>query len=55
MKAYAGYLEAMPDNDPHKNPSYHVIKHRSVLDEPNVMAQAEAIGKVIGDRLAGKR
>ena len=52
MKAYTGYLEAKPDNDPHKHPSYHIIKHRSVTDEPKVMAQAEAIGKEIGKRLA---
>jgi len=55
MKAYGGYLEALPDNDPHKHPSYHVIKHRSVLDEPAVMASAEAIGQEIGKRLARKK
>ena len=51
MKAYAGYLEANADNDPFKNPSYHIIKHRSVTDEPDVMARAEALGKELGKRL----
>lgn len=55
MKAYEGYLEANPDNDPHKNPSYHVIKHRSVLQEPDVMARAEVIGQEIGRRLSSMR
>jgi multimeric flavodoxin WrbA len=52
MKAYEGYLEANPDNDPFKHPSYHIIKHRSVSDEPKVMAQAEALGKELGKRLS---
>lgn len=55
MKAYAGYLEALPDNDPFTNPSYKILKHRSVKDEPQVMAQADAIGKEIGRKLMEKR
>jgi multimeric flavodoxin WrbA len=55
MKAYAGYLEALPDNDPLKNPSYKILKHRSVEAEPEVMAKAEAIGQEIRRRLLVKK
>lgn len=55
MKAYEGYLTALPDNDPLHHPSYKVMKHRTVRDEPAVMDQAAKIGQEIGRRLAGAR
>jgi multimeric flavodoxin WrbA len=55
MKAYAGYLEVNPDNDPFNNPSYHIIKHRSVTDDLMVINQAKAIGHEIGNRLVEKQ
>lgn len=55
MKAYDGYLVALPDNDPLRHPSYKVLKHRSVRDEPAVMDQAAKIGQEIGKRLIETR
>ncbi len=55
MKAYAGYLKALPDNDPLRNPSYKILKHRFVEDDPEVMAQAKAIGREIRRRLLAKK
>jgi len=54
MKAYPGYLEILPDNDPLKHPSYRVLKHRDVRDEPQVMAQATALGDLIKEMLLKK-
>ncbi len=54
MKAYEGYLEALPDNEPFDHPSYKVLKHRNVTEEPRVMAQASAIGENIKARLHEK-
>ena len=55
MKAYEGYLEALPDNDPFEHPSYKVLKHRNVRDEPRVMAQAVSIGQRMREVFEKKR
>lgn len=48
---YEGYLEEMPDNDPFNNPSYRVLEYISVKDQPEKMAEAEQIGKLINEKL----
>ncbi len=51
-EAYKGYLELLPDNKPYAHGSAKFLKsYRSVKDEPEVMAEAERIGKLIKDRL----
>ncbi len=48
---YEGYLEALPDNDPLKKPSYKVIKCISVRDQPETIIKAEEMGKKIGTKI----
>ncbi|HEY9246554.1 MAG TPA: flavodoxin family protein [Candidatus Methanoperedens sp.] len=51
-EAYKGYLELLPDNRPYQHGSARFLKsYRSVKDEPEVMAEAERIGKLIKERL----
>ncbi|MCL7410970.1 MAG: flavodoxin family protein [Methanosarcinaceae archaeon] len=50
--AYEGYLELLPDNKPYEHGSAKILKeYRSVKDEPDVMAEAERIGKLIREKL----
>ncbi|MCL7474935.1 MAG: flavodoxin family protein [Methanosarcinales archaeon] len=54
-EAYKGYLELLPDNKPYQHGSARILKgFRSVKDEPEVMAEAERIGKLIKGRIEGK-
>ena len=54
-EAYNGYLELLPDNKPYKHGSAKFLKsYRSVKDEPQVMAEAERIGKLIKERIKNK-
>ncbi len=49
---YRGYLEILPDNVPYKKGSARILKqHRSVEDEPEVMARARELGQAIRKRL----
>ncbi len=51
-EAYKGYLELLPDNKPYQHGSARILKgYRSVKDEPEVMAEAERIGKLIKERI----
>ncbi len=51
-EAYKGYLEILPDNKPYAHGSAKFLKsYRSVKDEPEVMAEAERIGKLIRERI----
>lgn len=55
-EAYKEYLEILPDNRPYGHGSAKFLKsHRSVKDEPEVMAEAERIGKFIKDRIESRR
>ncbi|MCX9013349.1 MAG: flavodoxin family protein [Candidatus Methanoperedens sp.] len=50
-EAYKGYLELLPDNKPYQHGSARILKgYRSVKDEPEVMAEAERIGKLIKEK-----
>lgn len=50
-EAYKGYLELMPDNKPYQHGCARILKgYRSVKDEPEVMAEAERIGKLIKEK-----
>ncbi len=54
-EAYKGFLEILPDNKPYAHGSARFLKsHRSVKDEPQVMAEAERIGKLIKDKIENK-
>lgn len=54
-EAYKEYLEILPDNVPYAHGSARFLKsHRSVKDEPKVMAEAERIGKLIKDRIENR-
>lgn len=48
---YEGYLEELPGNDPFENPSYKVLNCISVKDQPEKIAEAERIGKLIKEKL----
>ena len=51
-EAYKGYLELLPDNKPYQHGSARILKgYRYVKDEPEVMAEAERIGKLIKERI----
>jgi len=50
--AYEGYFELLPDNKPYQHGSAKILKeYRSVKDEPDVMAEAERIGKMIREKM----
>jgi len=47
-KAYKGYLEILPDNKPYIHGSANILKcPKLVSDEPDVIAEAEKIGRLI--------
>ncbi len=51
-EAYREYLEILPDNKPYAHGSAKFLKsYRSVKDEPQVMAEAQRIGKLIKERV----
>ncbi len=51
-EAYREYLEILPDNKPYAHGSARFLKsYRSVKDEPQVMAEAQRIGKLIKERV----
>ncbi len=51
-EAFKEYLEILPDNKPYAHGSAKFLKsHRSVKDEPQVMAEAQRIGKLIKERV----
>lgn len=51
-EAYKEYLEILPDNKPYEHGSARILKkYRSIRDEPEVMAEAERIGKVLRERI----
>lgn len=51
-EAYKDHLEILPDNVPYAHGSAKFLKsHRSVKDEPDVMGEAERIGKLIKERI----
>lgn len=51
-KAYKDYLEILPDNRPYVHGSARILKScRSVKDEPEVMAEAQRIGRLIKERI----
>ncbi|VVB55828.1 Iron-sulfur flavoprotein [uncultured archaeon] len=55
-EAYKGYLELLPDNKPYTHGSAKFLKgYRSVKDEPEVMAEAERIGKLIKEKIKNSR
>lgn len=54
-ESYKGYLELHPDNKPYQHGSARILKgYRSVKDEPEVMAEAERIGKLIKERIKNR-
>ena len=51
-EAYKDYLDILPDNKPYQHGSARILKgYRSVKDEPEVMAEAERIGRLIKERI----
>jgi len=50
--AYKEYLEILPDNKPYEHGSARILKkYRSIQDEPEVMAEAERIGRMLRERI----
>jgi multimeric flavodoxin WrbA len=54
-EAYREYLDILPDNKPYAHGSAKFLKsYRSVKDEPQVMAEAQRIGKLIKERVENR-
>jgi len=52
IKRLKKYLEILPDNVPYAHGSSKFLKsYRSVKDEPDVMGEADRIGKLIKERI----